>query len=78
MLKTLSGLIRLGSAAAQTRAEDEFGKSELNPVYLYDDLGVRADIVPLGAAGKQTRADSTEGHLELIPVQRWEMTGASR
>lgn len=78
MLKTLSGLIRLGSAAAHTRAEDEFGKSELNPVYRYDDLGARADIVRLGAAERQTRADSPEGHLELIPVQRWEMNGATR
>jgi hypothetical protein len=78
MLKTLPGLVRLGSAAIHTRAEDEFGKSELNPVYRYDDLGARADIVRLGAAGRQTRADCPDGFLELIPIQRWEMTGAIR
>jgi hypothetical protein len=78
MLKTLSGLIRLGSAAVHTRAEIGLEKAELNPVYRYDDLGARADIVRLGAAERQTRADSPDGHFELIPVQRWEMNGATR
>lgn len=78
MLKTLSGLIRLGSAVVHTRAETGTDKEELNPVFHYDDIGARADVVRLGAAGRETRADSPDGFLELIPVQRWEMGGASR
>ncbi|MET4682656.1 hypothetical protein [Brevundimonas faecalis] len=78
MLKTLSGLIRLGSAAVQTRAEIGTEKAELNPVYRYDDLGARADILRLGGAEQRTRADSPDGRFELIPVQRWEMNGAAR
>lgn len=78
MLKTLSGLIRLGSAVVHTRAETGSEKEELNPVFHYDDIGARADVVRLGAAGRETRADCPDGFLELIPVQRWEMNGASR
>lgn len=78
MLKTLSGPIRLGSAAIHTRAETGSQKAELNPVFHYDDIGARADMVRLGTAGRETRADCPQGLLELIPVQRWEMSGASR
>lgn len=78
MLKTLSGLIRLGSASVHTRAEVGIQKAELTPIYRYDDLGARADIVRLGGAEQQTRADSPRGQFELIPVQCWEMNGATR
>ena len=78
MLKTLSGLIRLGSASVHTRAEVGREKAELTPIYRYDDLGARADIVRLGGAGRNTRADSPDGYFELIPVHRWEMNGATR
>ena len=78
MLKSLSGLIRLGSASVHTRAEIGLEKAELTPVYRYDDLGVRADIVRLGGAGRQTRADSPDGHFKLTPVQGWARSGATR
>ena len=56
MLKTLTGLIRLGSAESQTRAEAGVEKAELNPIYHYDDDGGRVGLQRLGAAGRETRA----------------------
>nr|MBP8062826.1 hypothetical protein [Brevundimonas sp.] len=72
------GLQRLGAAGLETRATGPGPKTELNPVFTYEDTGVRAEVVRMGAAETRTRADSEEGQLELIPVQRWEMGGAVR
>ena len=73
MLKNLTRLISLGSAAHHTRAEVGVEKPELNPIQYYDEAG--SGLLRLGAAADQTRADSPDGEFELIPVQRWTMTG---
>lgn len=72
-MKTTSRLIHLGSAERQTRADSPGPKTELNPIFTYEDGGVRAEIIRLGQAATQTRATADVGQLELIPVSRWEM-----
>jgi hypothetical protein len=77
-MKTMSRLIRLGSAERETRGDTPGPKPELNPEFTYNDTGVRVDVIRLGGAAAQTRADSPEGHIELIPVERWVMAGIHR
>jgi hypothetical protein len=68
-MKTQTKLIGLGSARAATRADLVGEKMELNPVFHYTDVGVRAFNV--GSAVEQTRASEPTGNRELIPVDYW-------
>lgn len=72
---TLPGLVPLGSARLNTRADTRGEKMELIPGRFYDDAGLRLDVTPLGSARSGTRAVSTGEHLELVPTAFWTPVG---
>lgn len=72
---TLPGLVPLGSARVNTRAEGLGSKMELIPGRYYDDAGLRLAVVALGSARSGTRAVSTGEHLELVPTAFWTPVG---
>lgn len=65
--KTISGLVALGSARCETRADSDGNHMELIGGQFYTKAGVHSEVSRLGSARGETRAVEDGKRSELVP-----------